>query len=120
VAATRPEVAARLLESWGIIDVTDTLQYVEAPTLVTHARGDARVPFEQRRVIAAGIPGSRFIEVESRNHILIEHEPAWERFKSVVSEFLGSPPAALPGATVPATGAIFGELTARAGHRICA
>ena len=86
---TRPEVAARMLESCGEIDVTHSLSRVQAPTLVTHSRGDARVPLGQGRLLAAGIPGARFIELDSRNHLLLEHEPAWERFRAVVGEFLG-------------------------------
>jgi DNA-binding CsgD family transcriptional regulator len=86
---TRPEVAARILESCGEIDVTPSLSRVQAPTLVTHSRGDARVPLGQGRLLAAGIPGARFIELDSRNHLLLEHEPAWERFRTEVGEFLG-------------------------------
>ncbi len=86
---TRPEVAARILESCGEIDVTPILSRVQAPTLVTHSRGDARVPLGQGRILAAGIPGARFIELDSRNHLLLEHEPAWERFRTEVGEFLG-------------------------------
>ena len=86
---TRPEVAARLLEACGDIEVTRSLSRVQAPTLVTHSRGDARVPLEQGRLLAARIPGARFIELETCNHLLLEHETAWERFTAVVGEFLG-------------------------------
>ena len=86
---TRPEMAARMLESCGEIDVTRSLSLVKAPTLVVHSRGDARVPLEQGRMLAARIPDARFIELDSRNHLLLEHEPAWERFRAVVGEFLG-------------------------------
>ena len=41
------------------------------------------------RLLAAGIPGSRFVELESPNHVLLEHEPAWERFCTEVLWFLG-------------------------------
>jgi pimeloyl-ACP methyl ester carboxylesterase/DNA-binding CsgD family transcriptional regulator len=86
---TRPEVAARIMEAVGEIDVTPIMAQVRVPTLVFHSRGDARVPVEQARMLAAGIPGARFIELDSRNHLLLEHEPAWERFKAVVGDFLG-------------------------------
>ena len=42
-----------------------------------HARQDCVVPLEEGRLLAAGIPGARFVELESRNHVLLEHEPAW-------------------------------------------
>ena len=86
---TRPELAARMLESCGEIDVMDSLPRVRAPTLVVHSRGDARVPLEQGRLLAARIPDARFIELDSLNHLLLEHEPAWERFRVVIGEFLG-------------------------------
>jgi pimeloyl-ACP methyl ester carboxylesterase/DNA-binding CsgD family transcriptional regulator len=86
---TRPEIAARILEWFGQINVRDLLAQVRVPTLVVHARGDARIPFEQGRLLAAEIPQARFVTLESRNHILIEDEPAWMRFRECFNEFLG-------------------------------
>lgn len=83
------EVAAKLLESRAMIDVTDLLGEVRSPTLVLHARGDAVVPIAEGHILAAGIPGAQFIELESKNHILLEHEPAWKRFCDEVLEFTG-------------------------------
>lgn len=84
-----PEIAARLLESRAMIDVTALLGDVQAPTLVLHARGDVVVPITEGHVLAAGIPGAQFVELDSKNHILLESEPAWERFCDEVLEFLG-------------------------------
>ena len=84
-----PEIAARLLESRAMIDVTTLLGKVRAPTLVLHARGDAVVPIAEGHILAAGIPGAQFIELDSKNHILLENEPAWERFCDEVLEFMG-------------------------------
>jgi len=47
------------------------------------------VPFDEGRWIAAAIPGARFVELDSANHVLVEGEPAAERFDKVVGEFLG-------------------------------
>jgi DNA-binding NarL/FixJ family response regulator len=55
---------------------------------VLHAREDARVPFEEGRSLAALIPGARFVPLESRNHILIESEPAWQQLAAVLDDFL--------------------------------
>jgi pimeloyl-ACP methyl ester carboxylesterase/DNA-binding CsgD family transcriptional regulator len=88
---TKPEIAARILESFGVINVRHLLAQVSVPTLVVHARGDARIPFEQGRILAAEIPGARFVTLESRNHILMEDEPAWLRFRQCFNEFLGHP-----------------------------
>lgn len=88
---TTPEIAARIMEASGAIDVSDRLAQVRAPTLVLHPRRDAMVPFDESRRLAAGIRGARFVELDSENHVLVEDEPAWERFKSLVGEFLGWP-----------------------------
>lgn len=84
-----PEVAARLLESRATLDVTSLLGEVRAPTLVLHARGDGVVPISEGHILAGGIPGARFVELDSQNHILLEHEPAWQRFCDEVLEFAG-------------------------------
>jgi pimeloyl-ACP methyl ester carboxylesterase/DNA-binding CsgD family transcriptional regulator len=84
-----PEVAAHLLESRAMIDVTALLAEVRSPTLVLHARGDAVVPIAEGHILAAGIPGAQFVELDSKNHILLENEPAWERFCDEVLEFMG-------------------------------
>jgi pimeloyl-ACP methyl ester carboxylesterase len=86
---TTAEAAGALLDSRGHINVVSLLQRITVPTLVLHARQDGVVPLEEGRLLAAGIAGSRFVELESRNHVLLEHEPAWERFCTEVLHFLG-------------------------------
>jgi pimeloyl-ACP methyl ester carboxylesterase/DNA-binding CsgD family transcriptional regulator len=83
------EIAARLLESRTTLDVTALLGKVRTPTLVLHARDDVVSPIAEGHILAAGIPGAQFIELDSKNHILLEHEPAWERFCNEVLEFMG-------------------------------
>jgi len=61
---------------------------VRAPTLVLHARNDEVIPIAEGRLLASGIPGAEFVELDSRNHILLEHEPAWQRFREAVLSFL--------------------------------
>jgi len=85
-----PEMAIRLYQALSETDATEALSRVRAPTLVLHARGDLVVPFEEARRIAAGVPSARLIPLESRNHLLLEDEPAWTAFISSVSEFVGS------------------------------
>jgi pimeloyl-ACP methyl ester carboxylesterase len=86
---TSPENAARFLRAFGELDVTDLLGRVEVPTLVLHSTGDARCPFEEGRRLAAAIPGSRFVPLDTANHILVEGEPAWDTFFREVNSFLG-------------------------------
>ena len=86
---TTPEIATRILEARGQLDIVDLLPRVAVPTLVLHARNEEAVPLSQGRLLAARIPGAKFVELDSRNHILLEHEPAWERFKEEVLAFTG-------------------------------
>ena len=85
---TRPLIAARIFESFGGINVRACLPQVCVPTIVIHARGDARIPLEQGRLLASEIPGASFVTLESRNHILIEAEPAWQRFRETFAAFV--------------------------------
>lgn len=86
---TKPEVAARLLEERGHANIVDFLPKVSVPTLVLHSSNDAVAPFSEGRLLAARIPNARFVQLESNNHVLLEHEPAWERFKEEVLQFTG-------------------------------
>jgi pimeloyl-ACP methyl ester carboxylesterase/DNA-binding CsgD family transcriptional regulator len=86
---TSPEVAARLFEERAAINVTDLVGKVQAPTLVLHSRQDAVTPISEGHILASAIPGAQFVELDSKNHILLENEPAWERFREAVLEFLG-------------------------------
>lgn len=85
-----PENAARLLEALGTIDVVDRLPKVSVPTLVTHSRGDAVVPFSAGKALAERIPGARFLPLESDNHLILAHEPAWPIWRSAVRGFLAA------------------------------
>jgi ATP/maltotriose-dependent transcriptional regulator MalT len=82
------ENAASLFVSRSQIDVLDLLPQVRVPTLVLHAREDGAVPLSQGHLLAAHIPNAEFVELDSRNHILLEHEPAWQRFREAVLAFL--------------------------------
>ena len=83
-----PENAVRLQRELAAIDVRALLPEVRTPTLIFHSREDQAVPFSQGEELAAGIPGAAFVPLESRNHILIETEPAWRMFAEVSREFL--------------------------------
>jgi pimeloyl-ACP methyl ester carboxylesterase/DNA-binding CsgD family transcriptional regulator len=87
---TTGEIAAELFEARANCDVSGVLGGIRTPTLVLHARYDEVTSIDEGRLLAAGIPGAQFIELESRNHILLEHEPAWQRFREAVLEFMES------------------------------
>ncbi len=85
---TSADNAAQVLEVAGSIDVMEEAPLVQVPTLVLHARNDQRVPFEQGRLMASLIPDSRFVTLESCNHVLLADEPAWPVFLREVEAFL--------------------------------
>jgi pimeloyl-ACP methyl ester carboxylesterase/DNA-binding SARP family transcriptional activator len=83
-----PANASRLHHEFGDMDVLAILRQVKVPTLVLHARNDAAVPFEQGKALAAGIPGARFVDIDSANHILLSDEPAFTVFLREVRAFI--------------------------------
>lgn len=83
-----PEAAAENLSAFYRIEVTEEARALDLPVLVMHARGDARVPFEEGRLLAGLIPRARFVPLESDNHVLLDTEPAWPRFLAELREFL--------------------------------
>jgi pimeloyl-ACP methyl ester carboxylesterase/DNA-binding CsgD family transcriptional regulator len=102
-----PPMAARLWQAFNRIDVRHLAPQISAPTLVLHTRGDAVIPFEAGRRLAALIPDARFVSLDGENHILLPDEPAWDRFISELHGFLADD--AVPGSEADG----FGELTPR-------
>lgn len=86
--STSAENAVRLQQVFADIDVTPLLSRIQAPTLVSHSRRESRIPFARGRELAAAIPRARFVPLESRNHVILEHEPAWPHWIAEVRAFL--------------------------------
>jgi len=95
--STTPENAARLMEAFSNLDVRPLLSDITVPTIVFHSQNDGVVPFDEGRLLAASIRGSRFVPLPSRNHLLLEREPAWTIFLREVGAFLGWDDASIPG-----------------------
>ncbi|HUH92204.1 MAG TPA: alpha/beta fold hydrolase [Casimicrobiaceae bacterium] len=85
-----PAIACQLWNAFNTFDIRAEAPMVAAPTLVFHVRGDAMVPFEAGRRLAAAIPNARFLPLEGKNHILRVDEPAWPIFTQELNEFLGA------------------------------
>jgi pimeloyl-ACP methyl ester carboxylesterase len=85
---TSPENAVRIRQTMNNIDVSDLLDRITVPTLVVHCHGDAVVPFEEGRLMAAGISGARFVALEGCNHLILPGEPAFGRFLDAIRSFL--------------------------------
>jgi DNA-binding CsgD family transcriptional regulator len=99
--------AARIVSTFYNIDVRASAQRVRCPTLILHATGDRRAPFEEGRIIAGLIPDARLVPLETENHVLLEHEPSFRRFFEELRRFL-------PG--TGGAGESFSELTPREGE----
>ena len=86
--STTPANAVKLQRVLATIDVTPMLSKVTVPTLVAHARNDHVIGYSAGEELAAGIPGARFVTLDSFNHVLLEHEPAWQDFLTAMRRFL--------------------------------
>ena len=86
--STSPENAARLMERDDNIDIRPLLSQVKGPTLVIHCDRDRVVPADAGRLLAAEIPGARYVSLPSANHLLLEEEPAWSLFLEELGLFL--------------------------------
>lgn len=87
--SSTPENAARMIDAFHHLDVNRIAKTIQVSCLVLHARGDLRIPFEEGRRLASLLPNSRFVPLQSRNHILMETEPAWKIFLNQIRAFLG-------------------------------
>jgi len=77
------------------IDVHEVVPRVRCPTLVLQPRGDSIISFDEGRAVAALIPGARFVPLDTRNFVLLEQEPEWQRFVAELDDFLPGRQAAL-------------------------
>ena len=67
------------------------LPEVKVPAIVFHAQDDQAIPFNEGRLLATGIRGSTLVPLPSRNHLILEQEPAWPIFLRELGAFLGWP-----------------------------
>ena len=62
-----------------------------------------RIPFEEGRLVAGLIPGSSFATLETRNHLMMQDEPAWQAFLDALAAFYpprsGTAMGSFPGLT---------------------
>ena len=70
------------------VDIHEDLSRITAPTIVLQAIGDRSTSFDNAVTVSSRIPGARLVSLESRNHILLADEPAWNVFIKEVSAFL--------------------------------
>ena len=99
--ATTAETAVLARTQRGQANASDLLPQLDLPTLVIHSRGDLMNSFEEARFLAANIRGAKLVALESKNHIVLEDEPAWQVFLDEVTAFLAEDQAGEPSSTLP-------------------
>lgn len=72
------DVAARYIATFNDIDIRADAAGVSCPTLVLHSRDEKLVLPREGQLLASLIPGARFVELPSANHIPLESEAAWK------------------------------------------
>lgn len=78
-----------MIELAADIDVREDLSKIRAETLVCHSKQDGNAPLYAGKEVADAIKGSRFVELDGANHILLANEPAWPVFVREMRSFLG-------------------------------
>ena len=86
--STTPRNAVRIIEALQMADVREAARKVRCPTLLMHARGDRRIPYDESLLLASLIPGARFLPLDSENHVLMPQEPAWRQFFAELEAFV--------------------------------
>jgi len=87
--STSPANAMEVQRTFNRVDVREQAIAIKVPTLVIQAKHDTAVYFEEGRKTAAHIPGARFTILDSKNHVLMKNEPAWQYFWNEFYRFLG-------------------------------
>ncbi len=93
-ASCPAENMLRIRAALNTESVVDLLPRVACPTLVIHARNDSIHPLEQARKLAAGIPNSELLVLDTSNHVPMPNSPGWDAFfenNSRVFEHLNGP-----------------------------
>jgi pimeloyl-ACP methyl ester carboxylesterase/DNA-binding CsgD family transcriptional regulator len=109
LAATSAELAVRLIKLGWNVDVRESARTIQCPVLIMHPERDAIVPIDEGRLLASLIPDSRFVQIDSENHMPLADEPAWQRIVAEIDSFLKQP----VEANTPRTCLPLGDLTKR-------
>jgi pimeloyl-ACP methyl ester carboxylesterase/DNA-binding CsgD family transcriptional regulator len=95
-AAASPGMAAALIESMGLADVSELLPTLRVPALVVH-RDQDMIPLEDARAVAGAIPGAVLKVVPGRDHLPWAGD--WEPAVQAVAGFIAD--VAAPGTAPP-------------------
>ncbi len=89
-----PSAVTNILETCAAIDVRSILPTISAPTLVVHSTGDPMIEVEHGRYLAEKIPGAKYIEMTSADHMI--GDDAFGRFDDIEEFLTGYRPVADP------------------------
>jgi len=90
VISVSPENLVKYMKACDGINVRPLLPSLKVPTIVFHSDRDRIAPPQEGRILAAEIPGARFVPLASANHVLLEDEPAWKIFREELASFLAA------------------------------
>ena len=85
-SATATEVQ-RHLDGISVLDTTERMRDISAPTLVMHGAGDKVTPASASRGTAECIPNARFVELDTDDHFLLSATP-WMDIADLMIEFV--------------------------------
>ena len=84
------EVAVLIMKALGELRLFSLLEQLKVPTLIIQVAGDQAISPENAKGIAGKITNSRFVSIDSNNHILLENEPGWQQFKKIFTTHIPS------------------------------
>lgn len=85
-----PEMAYRLREAFGHIDVVELCRQVERPTLVMHVANDGVVPFAEGVLLGSAIPNAQFVALPGNSHMLLAGRPEFASFFAELGSFMAA------------------------------
>lgn len=85
---TSPQNAAAIRLAVDGFDVSDLLARIRSPTLVIHARDDGVQPLDEAYRLATRIPDAGFLMLDSRNHVILPGEKAWDALFDGLARFI--------------------------------
>lgn len=92
LASADVEAAIALRRAIDAFDVVDLLPQVATPTLILHGRSDGVHPVSEARRLAAGLPHAQVRFLDTRNHVPLPGDPAWEELVRLTTEFVAGAP----------------------------
>jgi len=83
-----PETMLALRDSVNNASIVDLLPAVQCPTLIVHGRHDGVHPLSEAQKLAAGIPDSELLVLDTANHLPVFGHRTWDVFLSEFCRFL--------------------------------